>query len=428
MMHLQNARSVERLQALKVAARFHQALVMPPRQLVQYVGKFDAEFKRAQDKLRNSIAGLEEARKKYPEGAYACDKLLEELGLEMRGAFQRNLWEDLRSLEWAVDSFHRRVKERRITKVRNTDTLPQSLAEAIAKVLVREAPLPRLLAQSDPGKVKAIANGSDYEWNEKYEEGVSPEFRDALADLHSSASALALLLEDTEKRLSAFVTGELQPEKVETLYHASVKARQIYQNGFSTETPKDQLGLGGSQSTKGGTRGISFTYDLKAALDIARSFKEAAMIAVGDIKASTILDWGVRETELEDFVMHLKNRLEKSGYKQRVTIERDGSRWVVREDDEAGNLTEKGVDQIFKTPEAVFEVYDAYLWSHPTRLNPVHMNRRNLINYLKTSDPKDIGVVAASVDMTNPDIATHGGEREYRVPPSAVIEVTRFYQ
>jgi len=413
--------------SLRVAARYVRALVLPPRQILSFIGKFAGAFREAQDDLARSIRELEYTAKKSPD-ASLCKSLLEELGANpIGGSWWRETSELLRLVSWALGDFDAYVKRDKVTKLRNMDTRPGKVVDALEKVLKPDSLLQKSKRLLDPGVVARVRESASYEWSEKYEEGVPPAFVEALGVVHGEIDKLLSLVETTHRRLAAFVTGDVQPEKIEVLYHASVKARDIYQNGFSSEVPKDQLGLGGSQSTKGQGSGISFTYDLKAALDIARSFKEAAMIAVGDIKASTILDWGLRETELEEFLLHLKVKAEKKGFGERVKIDREGGRWIIKQDDEEGRMIEKGIDQIFKTPIDVFNVYDAYLWAHPTRLNPVHMNRYKLIAYLKDADPKDIGVVSAEVDMTNPDISSHGGEREFRVPPAAVIKVTKFY-
>jgi len=416
--------------ALRVATRYVQALVMPPRQILSYISKFERAFKDALATYRDSVGGLRSAYDDAGENKYLCEGLLKELGTNpISSSYGRVANEVFRDVLDALDIFQANVEKNKVTKLRNMDATPRALVEALGRVLRPDSPLQKIKQDFEPHRVaNTIRDSSDgYVWNEKYEEGVPPAFVAVVEAIHREADELLSLVETTHKHIAAFVTGDVQPEKVEVLYHASVKARDIYQNGFSAEVPKDQLGLGGSQSTRGKGDGISFTYDLKAALDIARSFKEAAMIAVGDIKASTILDWGLRETEMEEFLLHLKVKAEKQHFRERVKIDREGGRWVVLQDDEEGKLVEKGIDQIFKTPIEVFNVYDAYLWAHPTRLNPVHMNRYKLIDYLKNADPKDIGVVSAEVDMTNPDISTHGGEREFRVPPAAVIKVTKFY-
>ena len=123
--------------------------------------------------------------------------------------------------------------------------------------------------------------------------------------------------------------------------------------------------------------------------------------------------------------MWLKIKLGDSYDKPKV--EHDGNRWVVKKLDRDGKTEEVSIDEALSRPIDVFNVYDAFLFSHPTRMNPVHMNRARLLEYLKDADPKDIGVVAADVDMTHPGVMSAPGEREFRVPPVAVVKVTKFF-
>jgi len=46
----------------------------------------------------------------------------------------------------------------------------------------------------------------------------------------------------------------------------------------------------------------------------------------------------------------------------------------------------------------------------------------------KALNRKDIGILVADVDMTHPDIMYFGAEREFRVPPEAVLDIKKVIQ
>ena len=51
---------------------------------------------------------------------------------------------------------------------------------------------------------------------------------------------------------------------------------------------------------------------------------------------------------------------------------------------------------------------------------------KGLVKRFKNLNPKDIGYIKATVDMTDPHISYGKGEREFRVPPEAVLSVDKF--
>lgn len=408
--------------ARRVASRYLQALILPPRQLVSFMAKFEKALMVALDDTDKSAGDLaQEASEK--DQAYEVKTILKSLDLPMLTSIQSALKGHLKDLDFSFDTFRRMApKNPRITDSVASNVVAQ-IKQTFDESTSRGMSIRALAEALDPSKVKRALEDNDLAWSEKYEEGLRPEIVAKLHQLGETAKACVTLVDSTLPRIEAFSTGDVKPEKMETLYHASVKARDIYSHGFQAEMPKDQLGLGGSQEGSNGVKGISFTYDLKAALDIARSFKEAAMIATGEIKASDILDWGAHDIDLQEFLMWIKIKVDKRAW----DFTHDGHRWILKVRELGGETVEKDIDEVLDKPMDVFNVYDAFLFAHPSRLNPVHMNRFALLTYLKDADPKDIGVVSAEVDMTHPGIAAKGGEREFRVPPAAVLKVTRFY-
>ena len=186
---------------------------------------------------------------------------------------------------------------------------------------------------------------------------------------------------------------EPESEDIETLYHASVDAKTIFRRkAFDTKVPEPK-GLGGAQGDKRGRPAISFTSDLYVAKEIARSLKEAIMIARGEVKAAHILDWARRHGIHDDV-----ERTFKSTY---------------------GPLDPKRV-------EHVMDLYRVYLTYHKTRYNPVFFgDMGRLMQTFKRQKVSDVGVLVCRVNMRDKDIAYLPAEHEYRVPPASVISVDK---
>lgn len=384
---------------------------MPPRNLVPFVRVLQKDVTSS----LNELELLTEVIRKTTQWQ-DLTAALKEAGLPFFGTIKDGIKRDSNALIWAFESFERNAPQ---TAIRITDKVAQPLIEAI-KDAVDGRPNEGL-------SLRALGHGLDgldrFAWDDDEEEGLRSETLIPLKTLGERIRRLVAVLDRKASQLEVFSTGDAKPEKIETLYHASVKAREIHQRGFQAELPKDQLGLGGAQRNTSGAVATSFTYDLRAALDIARSFKEAAMIATGEIKASDVLDWGLRDDHLKEFLLHLHTKAKK----QYQDITHNGRRWVLTINQPGRQPVEEDIDIALEDPVDVFNVYDAYLYTQTSRLNPVHSNRHKLLEYLKSADPRDIGVVSAKVDMSYPGISSHGGEREFRVPPAAIIEVLKFY-
>ena len=193
-------------------------------------------------------------------------------------------------------------------------------------------------------------------------------------------------------RYSRSGIGEVPPpsENEEILYHASINADKIFENGFSTSPAKIE-GLGGSTSTKThGKHGISFTADLYIAKEIARCLKEAIMIANNEINGFDILEWSDDKNKLLEST--------KSIYGSNL------------------DLTE---------PVDSFKLYTVYL-SYSKRYDPVFFgDHENMINTFKQKSPQDVGIIAAKINMKDPNILYLQSMLEYRVPTESVISIEK---
>ena len=207
---------------------------------------------------------------------------------------------------------------------------------------------------------------------------------------------------ETPKRIKALLTIATPPdtEDVETLYHASVDAKPLLRSGFNPQG-KGGMGLGGSTDTNSGKPAISFTYDFYIAKEIARSLKEAALIAQGKVLPDTVLEWA-----------------DKAGVKDKV-IETARSLYF-------GKAVWENPRKRIEQAMAYWYAYLAYAGRAGKRYNPVFWdNPSGLVKKLKSINYRNIGVLVADVNMNNPDITYVPAEREYRVPVSAIVDLKK---
>lgn len=226
---------------------------------------------------------------------------------------------------------------------------------------------------------------------------------DDLKEVKDIAQALIRFYQTVEEfkkrvRVSEKHEETLKVGEVETLYHVSIHARDLYQKGFSMTMPKENsgMGLGGSQSTKSGQVGISFTYDRNNAREMYRLFRELHDALKGKLKARTVVDAIERSRDPEN-------------------VWKEWFSWSKK-----------------RWPETPLEI--AYLHYLYTRLSKdrspiwiLNARQKFLPNLAKVS-ASDIGILVAEVDMSHDDVTFQYGEREYRVPPEAVIQIKKVIQ
>lgn len=409
--------------AIRVARRYlerrahsRRALIVPPRRLPLFVKNFEKEVAQRFERVKQALTALDSDAKKNDQWN-ELSKILKSLKLLFLSRIESGMRQHTTDIDFAFHNFTRSVPS---SSLRITDPIAKPLIEVLERALDKEGSYAGFTLREVANNLVHLER---FTWNEMDEEGLKPDVLSALETVGDEVQSLVRLIDAKLIPLRAFTTGDVKPEATETLYHASVKARSIYQQGFQVEMPKDQIGLGGSQEAKNGIKGISFTYDLRAALDIARSFKEAAMIATGQIKASQVLDWGLREGDMETFMIHLNAKTKR----QFRGLVHNGSKWILSVRHIGSPDIEMNIDEAMNEPIDVFNIYDPFLYTQKSRVNPIHMNRYELLKFLKDADPKDIGVIAVEVDMSHPGVGSFSGEREFRVPPPAIRRVLKFY-
>jgi hypothetical protein len=399
----------------RVFHRYKQALRVPPRDLARFSRKFIAELTDAVARAETAYAALREVKEKSNVSsdhwalmrklgiAYLADTLRQVGGIAYTA--KSALREE--SLEIALLVIFHTSREW------HNDVL-KPIQEAVDKIT--------------PGVIEDYLKDHDLEWNEKYEEGMPLAEITPYYDLRMALAECLRVYREAEKDWKTLQPiwqtdmSALEPAKVETLYHASLVAKKLYENGFEKTIPGDiGLGLGGSKSDRTGKDATSFTYDLKYALDLARAFKELALIAHGEITAKQILNWAKHEGTAERVADYLVNV--EGGVKGAFRIKLDGGDWVVRS--HTGETMD--LNEFYDTPERVAIVYNAYIKHHSFRKDPLILNIRTLVRNMKSIDPAGVGVVAAEVNMEHPDIHYNPSERELRVPPEAILRTTRFY-
>lgn len=395
----------------RVLRRFLVAISAPPVRFDQYLAMTQRKLEMGLRELKRNVSILKKALRADDSGMGYVD----------------------RQFRFSVDDLERFILEEASKFVDRVGRLSQlnSLRDA-----------PRYLGSEDDIRLLArLAEQSESEIERVSEDGMlAPNLRDAYLGINRVAKDVVARFRDLGRKLQQkinFERGEVpQHEKVEKLYHASVDARSLYNNGFSLTRPAGGLGLGGSVADKAGNDAVSFTYDLKYALEISRWFKEMAHAARGDLKASTILRMSEREGVAEQTLRYFDGTTQVgdpfTGGRTEIRVE--GGKWKVVQStfDRATNqvVEEPGdLNEIFKTTHDVYGLYRAFvLTDRSHRDNPVAMATDRVLDRMQSEgiNPRDIGVIVAEVDMTDPDIKHIPAEREFRVPPKAIKRVVRF--
>ncbi len=181
-------------------------------------------------------------------------------------------------------------------------------------------------------------------------------------------------------------------DEQETLYHASAWAAEIAEEGFQAEAPTsdDRKGLGTYGST---ANVVSFTHDIHTARNIARSLKELIMIANGKIRKHNILRW------LKDEGMDMSE------------IDRlAGSNIMAKPD----------------SPKTTAKLYHVWLYMNKIgRENPVFTNIEETVKMYQGRSVDDVGIIASTVNMQDEEISYQPAEKEWRVPPQAILNAKR---
>lgn len=207
-------------------------------------------------------------------------------------------------------------------------------------------------------------------------------------------------LERLQQTINAYHEKDLEHkgiENVETLYHASTNAKEIFKNGFKKGiTTQEVEGIGGHNKDNAGNFAVSFTADLYIAKEIARCLKEAVLIAQGKID-----------------IYDLKTLAMQAGVAETIDLN-----WPVYSKEE--NLEKLTINQ-------VFDYYRFYL-SYSDRYDPVFFDSSNLMAVLKNKSIENVGILVCKVNMTDKNIKYLESMEEFRVAPESVISIDNLLQ
>jgi hypothetical protein len=426
----------------RVAARHLQALVVPFRRDREYAA-YHAFLKRLRGHQK-AVAGVSsllegDAADLFADaGAYNAEGWGWD-GQRFLSRFERELG-GRKDLPWAdrPDTYHSDLHATR-----------QSLAWAVEEEI---ASLRRFRKNTEE---MAEALGSrEFKDSLRYYD-LTPREVNLMAEAVASAGRIPEEMELLLKRIERTkdtsgdeIPASAEVQDLETLYHASVDAKGLYQKGFSTTMPEasSSAGLGGSQSVGGGRKGISFTEDAYVAKEIARVFKEVVMVARGEVDAGEIIGWSSRSGKLAKVIeWYVSQHAGFDRFKERLVV--DGGkvrleRFVFNEDhlrevksgraeydpQQAHAWETAPFKEAFGGPVAAMGLYLSYL-NLSGRYDPKFFGvggAPGLVRRFKGLNPGNIGYIVATVNMTDPHITYGRGEREFRVPPEAVVSVDRF--
>lgn len=248
------------------------------------------------------------------------------------------------------------------------------------------------------GRFDELTEPSDYhvtfESNRQYyDPGEYDQFMKTIADIRAMGNLIRKFtphvprLAEITRVGSARFSGTYEPTitgETQRVYHATTSMTHIIRNGF-TGRVDGAIGLGELGRSRDE---ISFTTSQSIAANIARTLKEAWMIAHGKLTANDVLHMLRHDTTMD--VAHMESNV---GFK----------------------LADAN------TPKRVFKLYNYWLWMQKRRENPVFGDTERVIDYMNTIPLTEIGVVAADIRLVPDGYEYLIAEREYRVTAEYVM-------
>lgn len=187
-------------------------------------------------------------------------------------------------------------------------------------------------------------------------------------------------------------SGDIPPQtkEVEVLYHATPYIKEILTSGLKVG---EKQSLGGNTENK-----ISFTSSFQVAKEIARCFREVIAIGKGQMTPDQVI---------------LKAKSERVDLS---TTDPYRSYYRQKELDRLGLPRKEG--RYYTDKYFAFELYRYFLAFAHHRYDPLFFGVT--AEDFEHLDPKNVGVIAAKVDMSK--IGTYlSSMEEYRIPPEAVL-------
>lgn len=281
---------------------------------------------------------------------------------------------------------------------------PYRVQQEIGRIIKRIDEILEQLTNEEVVKVVEVFDSErdalDRSFMEGYEynpEGFSPEDYELLMSFPSAVVEFTQFMTDAQEALGAQLhlmrEKRLPAESVDTLYHASTRARQLYEQGFD---PSGAAGKAGIGQFGGALPQTSFTADEEMAGEIAQCLLEAVLIARGEVDARELMDHAD-----EDGVLDKTMELYRHGF---------------------GKFPDD------PTREQVFTLYKDYLAAAEmagVRFNPLFVSV--YVDAFADVDPADVGYLECQVKM-DPQVEYLHAMFEYRVEPRHILECPRWAQ
>lgn len=206
--------------------------------------------------------------------------------------------------------------------------------------------------------------------------------------------------------------GEPKPEveDLEIVWHTTTAYPAILKGGFKT---KEELG-GEAAGLGGAVSGISFTAQLDLAEEIEQALRDAVEVMQGPNTLEAVLDWarslGISEKEMkwDDSWNHYGILDSKEQEESMKKYRPDDLKYYSPQD----NLRSNSMWELFQWALVVSE-------EKGHRVNPVFFGVDPEL--FKKLDPKNIGIVEAVIDTTDPSIEYLQSMEEWRVPIKSIL-------
>lgn len=253
--------------------------------------------------------------------------------------------------------------------------------------------------------IKRYLDSEEFNTEEKVYGKTILAFEETIKEFYRSLQALLNGLSEYQKRIYNRTGDRQKPDDlqdVEIAYHASINAKEIYQNGFrkSLEGEAKSKGIGGSNIDNG----ISFTLDLYHAQGIASVLKTAWLIAHKKYTIRNLME------HLRTFPS--RNDSPEEAIQQAISVyQRATSSNVYPPTNEY----------------QLFELYEKALWFMDT-YNPVFfgIDRKEFIDNLKNIPYSNIGIIKAHVKTTGSHFEYLESMAEIRIKPEDVVSLDQF--
>lgn len=233
------------------------------------------------------------------------------------------------------------------------------------------------------------------------------------------------MIDKFKEVLQTYIEWNKQPSpdisNVKKVYHTSINAKDILENGFQIN--KKIKGLGGATDNM-----ISTTLSKKVAIEIYNSLNKMIDLANGKLKIKDIKKMAIKH--------NIWNDIKSAIYELNIIDNPDIKKLNIKDEDEYIDLIDKGYVatserfkiQLIKDEKlnddlklTIFKYYLGFLEDTGKGYNPLFFGVE-LKNY-KGIDKDNIGILELTIDNTDKRIKYYNGMYEYRIPIEAIQHI-----